>query len=131
VEALSRELLAVAALAVDPAASTLMSARLLEATLWAVARWADSYLLPQHNQGTSVELHGWGTRLGVLCPALTPPHAREGLRVRPPAALRLLRCSPFHLRFALPSPRRQPAPVAAAVHRARRPATRVRGRRRR
>jgi hypothetical protein len=51
VETLSGELLAVASLAVDTAATTIMSARLLEATLWALSRWADSYIFPLHNHG--------------------------------------------------------------------------------
>ncbi|KAK9812956.1 hypothetical protein WJX72_006385 [[Myrmecia] bisecta] len=47
VEQLSQCLLAVAGMCLDESARPLCSPRLMEAAIWAVARWADTYLFPE------------------------------------------------------------------------------------
>ncbi|KAK3239066.1 hypothetical protein CYMTET_50978, partial [Cymbomonas tetramitiformis] len=66
-EQLSRRLLEMATSAGDPAHQALLSPRLLEALLWAVSRWADTYLMPEDSGGS---LHHF-TQQGPLSVAIT------------------------------------------------------------
>lgn len=50
VERLSRALLELTALSLNPAAAPVISPRLLEACVWGVARWADTYLFPEEGE---------------------------------------------------------------------------------
>lgn len=51
-QALSAELLQTGVLCLDPAARAAISARLMEALCWALARWADTYLMPEDVGGS-------------------------------------------------------------------------------
>eukprot|EP00854_Cymbomonas_tetramitiformis_P018543 gene18543-22136_t len=62
-EQLSRRLLEMATSAGDPAHQALLSPRLLEALLWAVSRWADTYLMPEDSGGS---LHHFTQQAGCL-----------------------------------------------------------------
>ena len=53
VEALSQQLLAAARLTGSAATRALVSPRVLEALLWALSRWADTYLMPE-DSGSSI-----------------------------------------------------------------------------
>jgi hypothetical protein len=50
VERLSRALLELMALCLNPAAAPVFSPRLLEACVWGSARWADTYLFPEEEE---------------------------------------------------------------------------------
>lgn len=50
VERLSRSLLELTALCLNPAAAPVFSPRLLEACMWGTARWADTYLFPEDEE---------------------------------------------------------------------------------
>jgi hypothetical protein len=50
VDRLSRALLELTALCLNPAAAPVMSPRLLEACVWGAARWADTYLFPEQDE---------------------------------------------------------------------------------
>lgn len=50
VEQLARALLELTALCLNPAAAPVMSPRLMEACVWAAARWADTYLFPEEEE---------------------------------------------------------------------------------
>jgi hypothetical protein len=56
VERLSRSLLELTALCLNPAAAPVFSPRLLEACVWGVARWADTYLFPEEEEPLFVSL---------------------------------------------------------------------------